>query len=699
MSVQSCRGAVGGKPKRAGVYTFLVGSSVSAIALATPPRTTPNPPPANMELTPTTMESMPNANPVDHGRNFLTGGRSEGMNEAQFCSNLGDNPRTQRLDRDNFAFDGTAGEEISIGLAADGANFSGTHASLAISDQIRNIQFFRADHSALPNALRGKLPATGRYVIAVQENQGTARETPFLGDYCLTFRSTGAAAASLRPTDSVEGAENVPPTANAGPDQTAVDTNGDGSESVQLDGSQSKDPDGRLVSFDWSENGKSLAQGAQPRVSLAVGRHDLTLTVTDNDGATAKDNVQIMVEENTAECAVDEDCPDDQNACTDTYCVNGACENVAIEDIECNDHDACTIETCDPNDGCQYSAVNCDDNNACTLDSCDPTTGCAHTAVTCDDNNGCTTDTCDGALGCRFANNTSSCDDGDSCTNNDRCAGGSCAGTPLSCNDGLFCTGSESCDDGQCVTTGSPCVAGQVCDENSNACVECLTAVHCNDGDDCTADTCKNGNCQNTTITGCCETNGDCDDGSLCTIDRCTNNQCTHSARNCSDNNACTLDTCSTVTGCLNTSISCDDGNVCTDDSCDPAFGCENQPNTVSCDDDDFCTLGDTCSNGVCGGPSVECDDGLFCNGAEICNSGDCASSGNPCADGQFCDEVNGCTGLARTSNPRNGTTSTVRPTMSSTATSSTTTTSGNRVTRPATSAVTAPAGGVKKKK
>lgn len=595
MSSSSRRGAIGRKPKRAGVPSLLICSGLGAATFATPPRNVPNHPGPNMALNPVTMETLSDANPIDHGRNFLTGGRTAGMNEAQYCSFLGDNPRTQRVDRDNFAFDGTAGEEIAIRLASDGTNFSGTHASLAISDQIRNVQFFRADHSALPNALRGRLPATGRYVITVQQQQqGTARERPFTGDYCVTLRSTGNAAASLRPTDSVEDAANAPPTADAGPDQSVVDADRDGSENVQLDGSGSADADGRVVSFDWSENGKSLAQGAQPRVNLTVGRHVITLTVTDDEGATGTDDVHVMVEENTAECLVDEDCPDDQNACTDTYCTDGQCENVFIDLIECNDFDACTIESCDPTDGCQY--------------------------------------------------------------------------TPIDCDDGLFCNGLESCDQGACVSAGSPCAAGLFCDESVDACVECLTGAHCNDNAVCTADTCTNGVCQNSDIAGCCESNNDCNDGTMCTLDQCINHVCSHPPINCSDGNACTMDTCNTTTGCIHTPISCDDGNVCTDDSCDTRLGCANDPNTVACDDEDFCTSGDTCSAGVCGGQSVDCDDGLFCTGVEFCIDGDCASTGNPCAEGQFCDEENGCSGLARTTNLRSGTTTTsTRSTMSAT--------------------------------
>ena len=46
----------------------------------------------------------------------------------------------------------------------------------------------------------------------------------------------------------------------------------------------------------------------------------------------------------------------------------------------------------------------------------------------------------------------------------------------------------------------------------------------------------------------------------------------------------------------------CDDANLCTTDTCDPVNGCVYAFNTVSCDDGNACTVGDTCGGGVCAG-------------------------------------------------------------------------------------------------
>ncbi|OGZ42197.1 MAG: hypothetical protein A3C80_03065 [Candidatus Ryanbacteria bacterium RIFCSPHIGHO2_02_FULL_45_43] len=88
---------------------------------------------------------------------------------------------------------------------------------------------------------------------------------------------------------------NIIPTANAGADQTVVDSDGNGTEDVMLDGSSSSDSDGSIVSYEWREGATLLTTGVSPTLSFALGNHTVTLTVTDNDGATASDSVQINV--------------------------------------------------------------------------------------------------------------------------------------------------------------------------------------------------------------------------------------------------------------------------------------------------------------------------------------------------------------------------------------------------------------------
>jgi hypothetical protein len=88
---------------------------------------------------------------------------------------------------------------------------------------------------------------------------------------------------------------NSPPSADAGADQAVIDIDESGQQQVHLDGSGSDDPDGDIVSWTWTEGGTQIAAGETPIVSLSVGEHTITLTVTDNEGAADTDTVLIEV--------------------------------------------------------------------------------------------------------------------------------------------------------------------------------------------------------------------------------------------------------------------------------------------------------------------------------------------------------------------------------------------------------------------
>ena len=106
--------------------------------------------------------------------------------------------------------------------------------------------------------------------------------------------NAGADGGSSTPT-------NQPPTANAGADQSVTDVDNNGSETVTLNGAGSTDSDGTIVSYSWIEGGSQIATGATPTVDLSVGTHNITLTVTDDDGATAFDTVVITVDGGTVD--------------------------------------------------------------------------------------------------------------------------------------------------------------------------------------------------------------------------------------------------------------------------------------------------------------------------------------------------------------------------------------------------------------
>jgi hypothetical protein len=63
------------------------------------------------------------------------------------------------------------------------------------------------------------------------------------------------------------------PVANAGPDQTVTDADGDGAEVVSFDGSASHDDNGSVVAYEWREGTTPLGSGALMAVSLTAGTH------------------------------------------------------------------------------------------------------------------------------------------------------------------------------------------------------------------------------------------------------------------------------------------------------------------------------------------------------------------------------------------------------------------------------------------
>ena len=392
----------------------------------------------------------------------------------------------------------------------------------------------------------------------------------------------------------------------------------------------------------------------------------------------------------------------DGNACTSgDFCAGGAC--LSGSPTSCDDQNACTLDSCDPQTGCAHPPVGglCDDANACTTgDTCVGGT-CLGEFISCDDKNACTLDECDPALGCKTTDvDGGVCDDGDACTDNTECVTGECVGDDLGC---------ECQDDIDCKDLGDKCTGGYICDKSDavfkcvldvssvvtcpvpsgldGACVatECnpqtgtcsttigLDGIQCNDGSACTeGDNCQAGACKGTATL--------CDDGSECTFDLCDPALgCVYpavsGAKACSDGNACTtLDTCQGGVCQGGPGVECIDGNNCTEDTCQAATGCEYLPQeNLLCDDDDECTAVSKCVGLVCTSVTATvCDDDNPCDGEETCDSDfgcqegtqlDCDDQvpctldscvegdgclnqlvDSECDDGKFCNGVEVCT-------------------------------------------------------
>ncbi|MEK6609113.1 MAG: hypothetical protein AABZ30_15755 [Myxococcota bacterium] len=174
---------------------------------------------------------------------------------------------------------------------------------------------------------------------------------------------------------------------------------------------------------------------------------------------------------------------------------------------------ACDICDCvagdsgDPGDSCN-------DGNFCTSgDTLDENCACAGAPISCDDGNPCTNDFCF-LFGCNHNDSTD--------------------GTPCGDGGGDVCGGPEVCMDGDCVPSGG---------------------LDCDDGDDCTEDTCDPATgCSNLNACGC-DSDDDCRDGSVCNgAEVCTDGECgSGKPADCDDDDDCTIDGCDPKFGCTHT--------------------------------------------------------------------------------------------------------------------------------------------------
>ena len=455
---------------------------------------------------------------------------------------------------------------------------------------------------------------------------------------------------------------------------------------------------------------------SQDACDLATG-----CTHTDANGAVCDDGQKCSTDDvckggkclgSKAQCA-------DDNACTDDTCLdNSGCVHLPSS-ATCNDGNVCTSgDTCSAGKCTPGAITDCDDKDACTVDSCELTAGCVHVqstgpcsdanacttgdtcaiglcvgaTVDCDDKNPCTDDSCDVASGCAHAANTVACSDGNACTAGDACKNGVCAPVAaLSCDDGNPCS-QDACDlatgcthtdaDGASCSDNDACTQADVCGGGTCAGKQAV----CNDGNACTNDTCA-------PASGCVFKNADanaCTDGNLCTVgDKCVGGVCALEPDPCNDFNPCTSDACQVATGCTHKAVGTSCNGACVDLTIDPANcgscgvacppaangtpfcsasvcgfgckagfgdcnalgadGCEATLNTVSkcgsCNNacsaanaSSLCTNA-VCALGACNAGFVNCN-GLAADGCEVAIASDvanCGSCGKVCAANQKC--------------------------------------------------------------
>lgn len=170
-------------------------------------------------------------------------------------------------------------------------------------------------------------------------------------------------------------------------------------------------------------------------------------------------------------------CPDGDLCNGTEVCQNGQC--VAGAPLECVNANICTVDRCDPAVGCIHDPVmdgtscsngnpcdgeetclrgncamgtplDCDDHNLCTQDNCDPQTGCVHVALP--DGTGCGGGLC-GFATCQggecISGDPRACDDDDPCTHDWCDPSTGCQHEPLP--DGWECGKCKMCLVGVCI--------------------------------------------------------------------------------------------------------------------------------------------------------------------------------------------------------------------------------------------------------
>lgn len=377
----------------------------------------------------------------------------------------------------------------------------------------------------------------------------------------------------------------------------------------------------------------------------------------------------------------------------------------------CNDNDECTNTLVDsqlavcvpgsnPSDG-KFCATSCAAGLACPEDFacvtetlpggvstklCRPTSGvcgCRPSWATQGFSTECSVEnqygSCSGVRSCG-ANGLGSCEGGipgpEFCNGiDDDCDGGVDNLIAVSCelsNTFGTCPGTLACGDGGVESCQGTEPQAEICNAIDDDCDGDLDEGTCEDGLECTADTCDaNGECQNPLIAGYCRIEGtcyaagaanpgdpcesckpglatgawsdadgaSCNDGQACTWnDKCNAGVCTGTPYVCNDGLGCTADLCDGTGDCLQELTGdfcliqggCVSGGTLKPDGscfvCAPSQSPKNWfPNDGgACDDGNPCTSADSCAGITCAGTSYTCDDGDSCTDDQCLGDGNC---------------------------------------------------------------------------
>ncbi len=288
----------------------------------------------------------------------------------------------------------------------------------------------------------------------------------------------------------------------------------------------------------------------------------------------------------------DEQCDDGNNQ--DGDCCSAACTFEAVESECPDDGNECTDDVCNATGTCVHpdNTDSCDDGNGCTSDDVCSNGQCAGEiapiGTECNTFNPCFDGACNADGTCVPTANTDPCNDFNACTGNDTCGNGLCAGTPLTgttCNDGNACTGDGTCQQGTCAP-GAPLPAGTACASDFNVCTD----------DVCNA----NGQCAHPF------NNAPCDDGNVCTPGgACAEGACVLGATTSTTTTSTTSTTVSTTsTSSSTSSTSTTTTSTTTTSTSTTSTTLQACTEDAPCDDGDLCNGQESCEGGFCRPPA-----------------------------------------------------------------------------------------------
>ena len=360
----------------------------------------------------------------------------------------------------------------------------------------------------------------------------------------------------------------------------------------------------------------------------------------------------LMTPSNTASLnlPLGDDC-EDGNPCTSHACLPAGGCAASDNTADCDDEDPCTDGDVCSDGVCGGSPKDCDDGNMCTTDDCAAGTGCTHgyDGAACDDDNSCTLDVCDiGANSCSHIelSDGAACNaDDDGCTVGDTCFAGYCIGGPPA-----TCQGDpDPCKQQLCQSQSAD---AYVCATLfADEAVPCDDSLQCTSGDHCDGQgTCIGGGPLDCSIgAGPCQA-GVCLEGEGCTfVDKADGSGCDADGDGCTEGDACLDGLC-----LVGAPVDCGgDSGGCVAATCvdmgGDAYACEETTvgSGVPCDDGDFFTVATACDgDGLCsGGEPRDCTAEV----GDTCNTAWCDSVAGACvkkkkSDGTLCDDEDTCT-------------------------------------------------------